>query len=216
MIPIVFATGADAIQTGLVTSLSRPEANVTGLSFNQTGLVPKRMELARELLPGSGLIAYLENPANGADSNRSEIEATAQTLARQLILLKATTVAEIIAAFEAMVKQRVAVLVLSADAALNAHRDLIIELAARHAIPTIYSNREYVQAGGLMSYGVELSDLYRWAGVYAGRILKGDKPADLPVMLPTKYELVINNKTAKTLGIKVPLSLLIRVDEVIE
>jgi putative ABC transport system substrate-binding protein len=215
-IPIVFATGGDALVTGIVKNFSRPEANVTGLSFNQTGLVPKRVELMRELLPASTVVAYLANPSNRNDINVDELKAAARTLGIQIVLLDATTKQEIDSAFVSIARQRAAALVLSSDASFNAYRDQIIALAARNGIPTQYSNRAYVDAGGLMSYGAEPNDLYHQVGVYTGRILKGEKPGDLPVMQPTKFEMVINLKTAKALGLTVPPNLLATADEVIE
>jgi putative ABC transport system substrate-binding protein len=210
-IPIVFATGGDALASGLVASVNRPERNVTGVSFNNDSLGPKRLGLMRDLQPEVTLIAYLDR--NSADTN---LVSAGRTLGRQVVVFDARTGRDIDSAFAAMVQQRVRALVVSPDAFLNSQREKIITLAARHDIPTIYSNREYARAGGLMSYGVELYELYRLAGAYAGRILKGAKPGDLPVLQPTKFELVINLKTAKALGITIPETLLATADEVIQ
>jgi putative tryptophan/tyrosine transport system substrate-binding protein len=216
-IPIVFASGGDAIIGGLVASISRPEANVTGVSFNSTNLAPKRLTLMRQLLSGDTSIGYLFDNASATLSYeiRDLVEA-ARTTGQKLVILTASTAQDIDIAFAAILQQRLAGLVVSPDAFLNSRRDQIVALAARHAVPTIYSYREYVRAGGLLSYGVELHDVYRWTGVYTGRILKGEKPADLPVMQPTKFELVINMKTAKALGLSIPETLLATADEVIQ
>jgi putative ABC transport system substrate-binding protein len=217
-IPIVFATGGDALASGLVASLNRPAANVTGVSFNNSSLAPKRLGLMRDVLPEAVLIAFLEGISFGAGSEADvrAVVSAARTLDRQLVVFDARTERDVDAAFAAMVQQRVAALVVSPDAFLNTQREKIVALASRHAIPTVYSNREYVRAGGLMSYGVELYEVYRLAGVYAGRILRGAKPGDLPVLQPTKFELVINLQTAKSLGLTIPPSVLAIADEVIE
>jgi putative ABC transport system substrate-binding protein len=217
-IPIVFASGGDAVVDGLFESLNRPEANLTGVSFTNSHLAPKRLELMRELLPGSTAIAYLASSTTVAnyDSNVSIVEAAARTLGCQLVVFNAGMHQEIETAFAAIVQQTLGALAVSNSAFLNSRRKHIIELAARHAVPTIYPDGEYVRAGGLMSYGVEYSHLYHWASVYAGRILKGAKPSELPVMLPAKFETVLNLKTAKALDLTVPTSILLRADEVIE
>jgi putative ABC transport system substrate-binding protein len=217
-IPIVFAIGGDALAAGLVRSYNRPDGNVTGVSFNNEGLVAKRIGIMHELLPAGRSLAYLDNSSKVGDiSADAEIAAVAaRTLGIQVVPLGASTEQEIDAAFASIAQQRVAGLVVSPDAALNAFRDWIIALAERNRIPVQYSNREYVRAGGLMSYGVELYNLYRQAGIYAGRILKGQKPGELPVLQPIQFELVINLKTAKTLGLAVPDTLLALADEVIE
>jgi putative tryptophan/tyrosine transport system substrate-binding protein len=218
-IPIVFATGGDALASGLVASLNRPAANVTGVSFNNSSLAPKRLGLMRDVLPEAVLIAFLEGISSGDAGSEADVRAVvsaARTLDRQFVVFDARTERDVDAAFAAMVQQRVAALVVSPDAFLNTQREKIVALASRHAIPTVYSNREYVRAGGLMSYGVELYEVYRLAGVYAGRILRGTKPGDLPVLQPTKFELVINLQTAKTLGLDIPPSVLAIADEVIE
>jgi putative ABC transport system substrate-binding protein len=215
-IPIVFAVGTDPVDSGLVTNLRRPEGNLTGVTQNTTALAPKRLEIARELLPGRTSIGYLRNPTNPFDTDVAELTAAARTLGFQISDFVANTDRELLNAFQSIAQQKLAALIVSTDASFTARRNQIVALAAHHAIPTIYAGRSFVEAGGLISYGVEAVSLYRQAGIYTGRILKGDKPADLPVMLPTKFELVLNLKTAKELGIEVPLPLLIRIDETIE
>jgi len=212
-IPIVFAIGSDAVEIGLVKSLSRPEANVTGASIASGPLAPKRLELILEVVPQATLIGFLDNQSPFELNN---IATAAQIKGRQLVPFGASTEQEIDAAFADMPRRRIDALVVGADAFFITRQEQIVSLAARHGLPTIYSYRRNVVAGGLMSYGVLVDDMYRQAGLYAGRILKGETPAELPVMLPTRFELVINNRTAKTLGIEIPLSLLIRADEVIE
>jgi putative ABC transport system substrate-binding protein len=219
-IPIVFARGGDALANGFVTSLSRPGENVTGVTFLNELLGPKRLQLLFEVVREGPSLAYLMS-SKDRDPKESEIyianlKAAARSLRRELVVFDVDTERDIDSAFAAMTQQRVAALVVSADAILNTRRDQIVKLAAHHAIPTMYSNREYVPAGGLMSYGVQLYDLSRQADVYAGRILKGAEPADLPVLQPTKFELVINLKTAKSLGLQIPNSVLAVADEVIE
>jgi putative tryptophan/tyrosine transport system substrate-binding protein len=215
-IPIVFTTGTDPVASGLVSNLRRPEANLTGVTQNITALTPKRLEIARELLPAGALIGYLRNPANPFDTDEAELRAAAETLRLKVSEFSATTDRELLTSFDSMAQQKIAALIVSTDASFGARRNQIVALAAHHAIPTIYAGRRYVVAGGLISYGVEFPPLTRLAGIYTGRILKGDKPSDLPVILPTKFELVLNLKTAKELGIEVPLPLLIRIDETIE
>jgi putative ABC transport system substrate-binding protein len=219
-IPIVFAAGGDALTSGLVASLSRPGENVTGITFLNAQLGPKRLQLLSQVVREGPNLAFLDSSKDyGSQKDRFELnaakyKAAARSLGRELAVFISDTEQDIDSAFAAMAQQRTAALVLSSSAFLNTRRDQIIKLAAHHAIPTMYSNREYVPAGGLMSYGVELYVLYRQAGVYAGRILKGAKPADLPILQPTKFELVINLKTAKSLGLTIPPNLL--ADEVIE
>ena len=215
-VPIVFLTGADPIQLGLVASLNRPGGNLTGVAFFSVTLEAKKLELLRELVPGAAAIAMLVNPTTpNPEILRGTLEA-ARALGRQLLALEATTASEIDTAFTTLVQQKAGALIVAADAFFNTRRDQIIALAARFAVPTIYFQREYVAEGGLMSYGVNLADSGRQAGVYVGRILKGEKPSDLPVMQPTRFELVINLKTAKALGLTVPPTMLARADEVIE
>jgi putative ABC transport system substrate-binding protein len=217
-IPIVFAMGGDAIDSGLVTSLNRPEANVTGMSFATAQLAPKRLELLRELVPQVTLIGYLVNSrlSPSAEPVTRDLVAAALTIGRKIVVLEASTEQEIDTAFATMVQLRVGALVVSPDAFFFSRRNKVVALAARHAVPAIYALREYAAAGGLMSYGAVISDMYRQAGIYTGRILKGEKPADLPVQAPTKYELVVNLKTAKALGLELPATLLARANEVIE
>ncbi len=217
-IPIVFTSGADPVEAGLVASLNRPEANVTGVGFSTRALGPKRIELIRELLPKTKTIAVLQNQQNPIRSAElTELNAAAAALGQQLQYLSASTVAEIDRAFVQLGQQRPDALMLYGDLFFTNQRDLIIALAARHRIPTMYHSEEFTRSGGLISYGSSVTAAYRQAGAYIGRILKGAKPADLPVVLPTKFELVINLKTAKALGLTVADSfVLFRVDEVIE
>jgi putative ABC transport system substrate-binding protein len=215
-IPIVFAVGSDPVATGLVSNLRRPESNLTGVTLNPTAMVPKRLEIVHELLPRKTSIGYLRKPGNPFDTDMTELMAAARTLGLQISIFGASTDREFLSVFQSMVQQQLAALVVSTDASFAARRDLIVALAAHHAIPTIYPLRDYVLAGGLISYAPEFIDGYEQAGIYAGRILKGDKPADLPVMLPTKFELVLNLKTAKELGLTVPPTLFALADKVIE
>jgi len=219
-IPIVFATGNDPVEIGLVASVNRPDANLTGASFISKAIVGKRLELLHLLVPNATVIAFLANP-NGAPIAEVEVEqrqvlAAAQSNGVQLLLLAASSEHDIDAAFERLVEQHVGGLLLGSSTFYIARRDQIIALAARYAIPTSYFQPEFTAAGGLMSYGADERDAFRQAGVYAGRILKGAKPADLPVMLPVRFPLVINLKTAKALGIEIPPRLLVLADEVIE
>jgi putative ABC transport system substrate-binding protein len=220
-IPIVFATGGDALAERLVPSLSRPTGNVTGVTFLNGTLGPKRLQLLCEALRGCPNLAFLTNSKDFGNAATFEVyaanlKAAARSLGRELVVFDVDTEQAIDSAFAAMVKQRIAALVVSPDAFLNSRRDQVVKLAAHHLIPTMYSNREYVPAGGLMSYGVELYALYRQAGVYAGRILKGAKPADLPVLQPTKFELVLNLKAAKAINYEFPPLIRALADEVIE
>jgi putative tryptophan/tyrosine transport system substrate-binding protein len=215
--PIVFAMGADAVEIGLVKSLNRPEANVTGASFATGALAPRRLQLILEMVPHATVIGYLDNQREPTFELRTRNIATAaQTKGRQLVPFGASTEQEIDAAFADMLRRRIGALVVSPDAFFFARQEQIVSLAARHGLPTIYSGREFVVAGGLMSYGVLVEDMYRQAGLYAGRILKGEKPADLPVLFPTKFEFLVNLKAAKSLGLTIPPNLLALADEVIE
>ncbi len=216
-IPIVFISGGDPVLDGLVTSLARPSGNVTGVTWISSALGPKRLELLRELVPRAPTFALLVNP--GAVETESVVR-TLQDAARGsglgLHVLKAGSETEIDEAFAAVVQNHDGGLVVGVDAYFGSRRDQIAALAARHGIPTIYGYREYATSGGLMSYGPSLSDAFRQGGLYAARILKGAKPGDLPVLQPTIFELVINMRVAKALGLTVPASLLARADEVIE
>lgn len=217
-IPVVFTTASDPVQLGLVPNLSRPGGNVTGVSQLNVEIGPKRLELAHQLMPSATSLAFLVNPT---DSTRAETllrdaQAAAVRLGLQFLVLRASTDAEIDAAFAGFAQLKAGVLVIGADALFNGKSRLLAELSLRYGVPTIYETSEFAYAGSLMSYGGNLKESYRWAGIYAGRILKGDKPADLPVQRVTKVELIVNLKAAKALGITVPLSLLGRADEVIE
>ena len=214
-IPIVFAVGGDAVANGLVRSLNKPEANVTGMSFNNAQLAPKRLDLLRELVPHAKLIGYLDNVVTAGDEVRKELVERARSIGREVIVFSAGTEQEIESTFYAMVRQGVGALVLSPDAYLVTRRKQIVSLAQLHALPTIYPVSD-TERTGLITYEIVLDDMFRQAGVYAGRILKGAKPAELPVQLPTRFRLIINFKTAKALGLEVPLSLSAMADEVIE
>jgi putative ABC transport system substrate-binding protein len=218
MIPIVFETGGDPIRLGLVTSLKRPGANITGVTQLNAEVAPKRLELLHELLPAARVIALLVNPADPAltETTTRDLQATARVLDLQLHVLHANTENDFDAAFANLIQLRAGGLVIGVDAFFASWQERLAELALRHAVPAVYENREFAAAGGLVSYGGGITDAYRLAGVYTGRILKGEKPGELPVQQATKIEMVINLKTAKTLGITVPLPLLGRADEVIE
>ena len=211
-IPIVFNSGGDPVKAGLVTSLNRPGGNATGISWFNAEVTAKRLALLHELVPGADIVALLVNPSDpDAGTQLADVHEAARVLGRRVVFVNAATAGEIDAAFAALVQQRAAALVVTTNPFYLNRRDQIIALAARHAIPAIYSNREFITADGLMSYGNNLPDAYRRNGIYVGRILKGDKPGDLPVDQSTKFELVINLETAKALGLDLPLSLQIRV-----
>jgi len=215
--PIVFVTAADPIQSGLVASLNRPGGNVTGISLLATALSGKKFELLRQLLPQASVFAALVNPSYpGAKSQSDEFEVAARQLGVRLVMLSADTVSGIDAAFATLHQQRIDALVLGNDPFFGGRHEQFVALAARYAIPVMYWQIEYVTAGGLISYGPQFADGYRQAGIYVGRILKGEKPADLPIVQPIKFELAINLKTAKALGLTVPQNLLVAADEVIE
>jgi putative ABC transport system substrate-binding protein len=216
-IPVVFANGGDPVALGLVPSLNRPGGNATGVSFFLGGLGAKRLEMMRTLAPSAATVAVLANPANPvAAPELADIEAAGRSLGLKVIVLNASTDAEIDAGFALIAQQQVPALLVNTDSFLSSRRERIVAAAARQSIPAIYAQREFLPAGGLMSYGTSIADGYRQAGVYVGRILKGAKPSELPVLLPTKFELVINLKTAKTLGIEIPAGLMTSADEVIE
>jgi len=216
-VPIVFTTGADPVQLGLVASLNQPGGNVTGVSFLVNELTKKQFEVLHQILPKAALIGFLVNPAVAyARSQTTEAQDAARALGRQLFVVTARTEGEIDAAFAALVKKLAGGVITISDPFLNSRRDQIVALAARHSLPALYPVRDYVAAGGLMSYGTSIIGAYRQVGVYTGRILKGEKPADLPVMRPTKLELVINLKTAKALDLTIPPALIALADEVIE
>jgi putative tryptophan/tyrosine transport system substrate-binding protein len=216
-IPIVFATGADPVKVGLVDSLSRPKGNLTGVSALISVLGPKRVELLHELLPAANTIALLANPGNvNIKTDEPEIRAAADGLKQHLEVLTASTESDLEAAFATMVQHRVGSLIVMPDPFFISRGKQLVALAARHAMPAIYPLRVFADLGGLMSYGGSLVDLYRQAGIYVGKILKGAKPADFPIQQSTKVELVINLMTAKALGLTIPPTLLARADEVIE
>jgi putative tryptophan/tyrosine transport system substrate-binding protein len=212
-VPIVFATGSDPVKDGLVSSLNRPGSNITGVSFFAAAVGAKRLEQLRQLVPSTTTIAVLESPDS---EDGRDVEAAARAVGQKLIVISATNASEIEAAFAAFVQQGAGALITTSGAFTFSHRQEIVALAARYALPASYGVREYARAGGLMSYAPSITDAYRQVGVYAGRILKGEKPGDLPVVLSTKFEFVINLKTAKTLGLTVPLIMQMTADEVIE
>src|SRR5262245_54206043 len=216
-IPIVLAFGADPVRLGLVASLNRPGGNITGATFTTTGLMPKRLDLVRELVPRAATVAYLADTRSVVgQAMLSETLAAAGMLGRQLAVAQAHSESEFEAAFATFLERRCGALVVGAAVFFDSHRDQLVALAARHKLPAIYQAREYALDGGLMSYGASYQDAFRLAGRYVGQILKGAKPADLPVEQSSRFELVINMKTAKTLGLDVPSTLLIRADELIE
>jgi putative tryptophan/tyrosine transport system substrate-binding protein len=216
-IPIVATLGSDPVETGLVKSLNRPEGNLTGISVFAVQLVAKRLELAREIAPDAPSIAFLVNPRNpNSRIDRDEIEAAAKTVDQRIVILEAESVPDCGAAFASLAQYRSGVLLIESDPFFNGITQHLVVLAARYAVPVVFPRREFADAGGLMSYGSSLTEAYRQIGIYTGRILKGDKPADLPILLPTKFELVVNLQTAKALGIQMPTSILLLADEVIE
>jgi putative tryptophan/tyrosine transport system substrate-binding protein len=217
IIPIVFTTGTDPVSLGLVNSLNRPGGNVTGVSFFSNKLEAKRLGLLHEFVPSASLIAYLIDPSfPDAASQVQDVQEAARALGVQTSVESASTEHDIETVFRTLVSKRVGALLVGAGPFFNRQRGQLVALAGRHALPAIYEWREFAEAGGLASYGTSLTDAYRQAGIYAGRILGGQKPADLPVMQPTKFEFVINLKIARTLGLDVPATLLARADEVIE
>ena len=216
-IPIVFAGGGDAVEVGLVASMNRPGGNITGVTFLNEVLGAKRLELLHEMAPKAAKFAFLVNPnSSTTELGVRSTQAAARTLGIGLDVFRASNDSEIAAAFATIAQQRPDALVVNADPYFTSRREQILPLVAHLAIPSIHSPRDWVVSGALMSYGTDTDDSYRQAGIYAGRILKGEKPADLPVLQPTKFELVINLKTAKALGLEVPANLLALADEVIE
>jgi putative ABC transport system substrate-binding protein len=216
-IPIVFSVGSDPVKLGLVDSLNQPGANITGVNYFTQDLGPKRLGLLRELMPAGADVVVLVNPKSPiADSAVKDLQVAASTVGQQFSVLHASNNQEIYGAFSAMAQRHSPALVIVTDPLFTSRRVQLVTLAIRYAIPAIYTSREFTEVGGLMSYGTDLPNIYRQVGVYTGRILKGAKPSDLPVMQPTKFEFVINLATAKALGLDVPPTLLARADEVIE
>ena len=216
-IPIVFFGGGDPVAAGWATSLARPGGNLTGISIFGAVLNPKRLELLSELVPQATLIALLVNPNNSlAERVLRDVQEAARAKGVQLDILKASTESEIDAALATLIQLHAGALVVASDPLFFTRREQLVALTSRHAVPAIYDAREFAAAGGLISYGPSLTVMFRQVGIYAGKILKGARPADLPVQQPTKFELVINLKTAKALGLTVPPSILTRADEVIE
>jgi putative ABC transport system substrate-binding protein len=216
-IPIVFISGDDPIRAGIIPNLSRPGGNITGIVFFNGALAAKRLELVRELLPAATSVAYIANPMGGdAEQQTKEVQEAATALALQLHILNASSASDIDKVSQRLTELHIQALAMASDPFLGGMRDQWAAHAVRLGVPLIGTTRDYIVAGGLLSYGTSITDAYRQAGIYTARILKGEKPADLPVTQPTKFELVINLKTAKALGLTVPPTLLARADEVIE
>ena len=216
-IPIVFTTAGDPVRLGLVSSLGRPTGNVTGATFFSSVLVAKQVELLHELVPKAAAIGILVNPkAPTTEPSVQDAQAAAKAVGKQIRVLPAGSVPEIDATFASLAQYKIDALLVAVDPLFDSRPDHVVALAARYAVPTVYYVREFAEAGGLISYGAELTDAYHQAGVYAGLILKGAKPADLPVMQPTKFQLVINRKAAVALDLDIPQAILVRADEVIE
>src|SRR5215469_5964122 len=216
-VPIVFAIGFDPVKYGLVTSFNRPSGNLTGISILTTVIVEKHAELLHEMVPDAGLVGFLVHPDSVvAEDDTKTMQFAAGVLGQRVLVAKASTQSELETAFVMLAQQHVGGLVVSTNQHFTNQRAQIVELAARHALPAIYPSRPFAAAGGLLSYGPDLSDAYRQCGVYAARILKGEKPSDLPIIQPTKFELVINLKVAKALRLQLPDTLLVRADEAIE
>ena len=215
-IPIVFLNGDDPIQSGLVSSINRPEANVTGVSLYAAALGPKKLELLRELVPRSGVFGVLMNRTPAAEAEADNVSVAAKTVKQEVHIVGASSVDDIERAFETFANEKIAALLVTTGAFFGTNTQRIVDLAGRHALPAIYDRREFTAIGGLISYGTRFVDVFRQGGIYVARILKGARPADLPVLQPTKFELAINLKTAKALGLTVPLTLQVAADEVIE
>ena len=217
-IPIVFEMASDPVRLGLVTSLNRPGGNITGVTNANVGIAPKRLQLLHELVPTAGVVALLVNPAHPtlAETNTKELRAAARALGLELHVLNASTERDFDEVFTKLIQLRAGGLVIGPDTFFTSRREQLAALTVRHAVPTIYQNREFALAGGLLSYGADTADAYRLTGNYVGRVLKGEKPADLPVQQATKVELYINLKTAKALGLNIPNTLIGRADEVFE
>jgi putative ABC transport system substrate-binding protein len=216
-IPIVFTTGGDPVETGFVASINRPGGNVTGTTFLGSLVVPKQIGLLRDIVPNLTTIGLLLNPANPmTPSVEKDVQAAARSVGLKVIVAEANSEPEIDTAFERFAEMRVGGLVIGSAVFFNRTRDHLVALSERHRIPAVFNNRDFATAGGLMSYGADTSDSYRQAGIYVGRILKGDRPADLPVMQPILFELVINLKSAKALGLTIPPGIVAITDEVIE
>ena len=218
IIPVVFLVAEDPVRLGLVASLARPSGNLTGINFFNAELGAKRLELLRTLVPGAARVAILVNPANAqtTETTLRDLEPAGRAMGLQLQVLNASSSRDIDKAFEALARDRPDAVFVSLDTSFADRRVQLVHLASRHAIPATYALRDFVEAGGLISYGTNFVDAYRQAGAYTGRILKGAKPADLPVVQSSKFELVINHQTARILGLTVPQSLLVAADEVIE
>jgi putative ABC transport system substrate-binding protein len=216
-IPIIFGTGNDPVATGVVTSLNRPGANITGATFLTGALGAKRLGLLRDLVPGVEVIALLVNPNTApGQSQTRDVQDAAHALGQRLVVLNADSDATLDGSFAALGREHVGALLVGGDTFFDIRRDRVVALASQYRMPAIYQGREYALAGGLMSYGASITDMYRQVGLYVGRVLKGEKPGDLPVVGPTKFELVINIKTARTLGVKISDNLLSLADEMIE
>ncbi|HMH98307.1 MAG TPA: ABC transporter substrate-binding protein, partial [Bradyrhizobium sp.] len=216
-IPIVFVSAGDPVQLGIVASLNRPGGNITGVSFLAVELASKRLELLLDVVPAATVIGLLTNPNNPrTDLEIGQLQAAARTVGKQILVVKAGSERDFDVAFETLVQERASAVLIPAEPLFSLWREQLVALAARHALPAMYDVREFTAAGGLLSYGFSLANTYRLAAGQVARILKGAKPADLPILQPTKFQLVVNLRTAKTLGLRIPDSFLLRADEVIE